>query len=249
MIYYVFMEVSRFILTCPNGVDNFIPGEYRWSVNWAVTDERKQAPSPGNHRRCQARVRRSIPPVQCGKWAKSGRRFCCYHGGRQPLFKERHMSKYFSKNAGPALKSILKHLADESPDEKLSLLEEVDISRQLALDAMKKYEAACLSGASVSEETQQLSRLVAKNALNNVVETVGKATRSRALSESVIDAENVAYLVSQVNGIVESSVDKPTALKIAAQLKELKISRTNRSGAVADAEAIRSALKEMDDVD
>jgi len=120
---------------------------------------------------------------------------------------------YYSTRAGPILKRLLEARALESPEERLSLVEEADIAREVVLDAVKLFEAACIVD---PEKTPEHLRIAAgqhvKSALQFVSDVVLKAARARLALQGTTSPEDIAFVVKQVALIIHRHVEDPRAL-------------------------------------
>jgi len=240
---------GRQIFDAPHGVRGFVPGLYRWPVWWSVQRQPGVALAPeGHHRRCQARLKKREENLQCRQWALTGRRFCRAHGGRAPRTNEAlRIVGYFSKNAGPALQAALEQAREGSPDEQLSLLEELAASRVLAGEIMIRFEAACLNpDNNVDDDTKALAFATMKNAIDHVTDIAVKAAKVRAASEGVVDVEALGYIVSQISRLVEHQCDERTARALIPLIKQVRMpeQRGNKS-ATAVAGDIIEAVAQM----
>ncbi len=183
--------------------------------------------------------------MQCGRWAVTGRRYCKRHNGAHPQFHRTCMAGYYSVNAGPALKAKLEELAQSSPGDRMSLKEEVDFVRMLALEAVALFDAALVS---TDDGTKARAAACARGAMESVAGMVEKAARVRSVAQDTIDLEQVDYIVAQVVQIIErrvARVNKELADEIMADIADIKMPDVQHRDSRAIAEDVVQTLRAM----
>ncbi len=121
-------------------------GDY--PIDFTVTCSRDQdtgrwtggPPPAGHYRRCQSKAHTTQD--QCAHWALRGSFYCKYHGGRRGLLTRRPRNTY-AKFATDKLKDLLDEQNQLSPEERLTLINEIDVARALATQAVKMMSIAC----------------------------------------------------------------------------------------------------------
>lgn len=162
-------------------------------------------PPPLHPRRCQATNGRR---AQCTLWALRGDVVCHFHKRKSPLFHGTKLKGYYTKRAGPLLAEKLKELENAPEKEKYSLEGEMDVARVLCERAVALFDAACSGnkGKEVSPETQALAIATCKTALTHVTNIVSEAAKIRVLNNEMLDSHGVAFVIAQVQTILEETV-------------------------------------------
>lgn len=195
----------------------------RWPVRWElvlVKTAPLELPPEGHPRRCQGINRRRRD--QCRKWALHGRNFCKTHRGTIKPYKD--MGGFFSKHAGDALKRRLAAVA-QSEQERLSLSEEVDVARLVALDSMQLWEAAQQSD---NPATRGQACELVRQSIDHITETVKRAATVRQLVGANVAVEDVGYVVAQVQKILNdelggSEAGRAVLERLTARIDEIKL--------------------------
>lgn len=166
---------------------------------------------PGHPRRCQALNKYGD---QCGRFAEPGRNFCRFHGGRTPLVRKSAMSRY-AKSVSKSLAERLKQLSEESPDERASLADEVDVSRMLAERAMRVFDAVVVQekensqGVKPTPEQKALAIQAVRSAMDSTADLVSKMARVSALTSDKVTFDQIAFVVAQFGQILEAEIKDP----------------------------------------
>lgn len=182
-------------------------------------------PPEGHARRCQAVNRQS--GLQCKNWAIKGRRFCRFHGGKQPLISMGSKGRYASQ-VSTALGEKLAKMAEEPDDERLSLAEEVDVARVLTSRALKIYDLAINGRGADGQEASEEIRQAAAQGLNQALEAtsrlVERFAKVNTLTSGFITAKQIGFLVAQFNKIIADEIqDEEVRNRIAAKIREIDI--------------------------
>lgn len=197
--------------------------EDRWPVDWEKWPEGKPfdpetghflgAPPAGHPRRCQGS---KLNKDQCGQWAVKGSRFCKKHGGHMGGRKRLATMGLYSNRAGDKLKKILKDIREETGDERMSLAEEVDVSRALCQKAVHIFEVTCVeSAADTSVAQKDIAISCLKEALTHVGQMVERHAKVLALSESVFDPDQIDWIIGTFKQILNKRLeDEPMLLKM-----------------------------------
>ncbi len=168
------------------------------------------------------------------------------------------MPGYFSKHAGPRLKDALRRAAELNPDERLSLLEELDLSRVVTAKALANYERIVLNPAldeKAKENVDQAQRIAAmriaatqqiRSAIEYVTDCAVKAAKVRKDVEAVVDIEQLDYIAVQVQRIIDDECPEVIAKRVADRMKEIRLPQRRSKNAEANAADIRAALLEME---
>lgn len=141
------------------------------------------------------------------------------------------MAGFYSKHAGPKLKQLMEAAADGGKD-RLSLDEEIDLTRTLALRAIQLYEVACLDetqSAKTSVDQKAAAIAGARNAMSHVADLVTKAAKIRALDANLAVAPAVDFVVQQVLKAIEEEIvpsDKELADRVIARIDEIRLPDT-----------------------
>lgn len=231
----------------------------------ALNPKHPHLPGDGNPYRCQGTTRNGRHAgEQCWFWSMRGTRWCKVHGGKSCKNRASvKVSKFYSRRAGPELRKVLEEQASSSPDERMSLLEEVDLMRMLALENVQMFEAICIEnrkgtdGAEPSNELKAMVTSSCRRALEAVTETVLKAAKTRSLNEAVVDVQQIDYIVAQILAAIETRVKPVDELlydQLSEDLKKIRLpERAERqrqalaSSASQIQQNVRDMLKEMED--
>lgn len=165
------------------------------------------------------------------------------------------MSFFRHKTSG-LLSELLKDVAESSPTERVSLQEELDLSRILALRALALFNEFVLpESSSASYSVKKEITEQATKAVEMVAELALKATKIHALHRDTLDFEQLEYVVTAVSRIVSTHLNVPGISQIQrdqiiAAMKNIRLpERSSRKAShVHDTAAeLRRALKEMDE--
>lgn len=194
-----------------------------------------------------------------------GSLYCYFHGGRGRKHRSKsygprghvkaEMAAYYSRSVSPLLRQKLEELAAMSPEERYGINEEIDIARQLSMRALALFDAAHYppDGKEVSLETRITAQSALRSALNFVGELVLKGSRARALNESSVDADQLAYITDQVTIIIEeeiADVDRAMADRVVERIRGIKMPTRKGVGAALTpdemARSLRAAANALD---
>lgn len=236
-----------------------IPPGRRWPVDPSVRMMKKGGKPPaGHYARCQGTKRHSDPPRQCSNWRETGTDFCKYHAanGRKSLHRKKHTAhdmKRYSKGLSQTLGARLQELADEKPQARHSLEDEIDVARVLAERALKTFDQVCVEQAdSTSPTAKGLATQLARDSMTHVADVVLKAAKVRAVSREVVDLEMLDYLTKEVEKVLmrrleQGSVPRDVVDGILEELKAIEMpDRSSSKGGRAEAQQVLAALSEME---
>lgn len=162
---------------------------------------------------------------------------------------------WYTGKAGEALDQAVRKMAG-TPDDRMSLAEEIDIARVAALEAAKAFSMISLSDEMVDGKPK--FSLALKTAttdmmldrINTVAELVAKHSKIRMLSESVVDIEQLDYITSQVSMILNhrlaNVVEKEYIDLIAQDMRQIKLPERKKTIQNAqNAQMLLDAAKEI----
>lgn len=134
------------------------------------------------------------------------------------------MASFFSRHAGETLKKRLAEIAG-AEQERLALNEEVDIARLMALESMQMWEAAQKSDNSA---TRGQAVALVRQSIDHITETVKRAATVRQLVGDSMSAEDVGYVVAQVQKILDAELGSTDAgrevlKRVTKQLEEVRL--------------------------
>ncbi len=160
------------------------------------------------------------------------------------------------------MKAKLEELAAKPPDERLSLLEELDMARVLALENVQMFDVVCVQGNTGTFEGAEAAALQAqvsratREAMLFVASIAERAAKVRATSEGTIDLELTDYLVHQIQAVLEYRLanikNGPKILKkIAEDIKQIAVpKRMHGASPMVESDEraaeLRARLAEMD---
>ena len=156
---------------------------------------------------------------------------------------------WYTRRAGQKLKDAISELKEQSPDERHSLADEIDLARLIAERSVRIYDATVIEGQG-SDDLKAAATAGLRGALNHVTDIVSKAARVHSVSSSVIELEHIDYVVQQVNRIIEeqvTDVDKALADRIVEAIANIKLpEKRDDADAEEQARRIRESLSDMD---
>tara|TARA_R100000152_G_C6769237_1_gene195002 strand:+ start:403 stop:900 length:498 start_codon:yes stop_codon:yes gene_type:complete len=156
---------------------------------------------------------------------------------------------WYTRRAGQKLKDALTELKEQSPDERHSLADEIDLARLLAERSVRIYDATVIEGQG-SDDLKASATAGLRASLNHVTDVVSKAARVHAVSNAVIELEHIDYIVQQVNRIIEeevADVDKALADRVVERIAGIKLpEKRDEADADETARRIRESLSDMD---
>ena len=186
------------------------------------------APPPDHKRRCGARLKRK-GGEQCKRWALKGLGYCQLHGGRQAVVNTTHKGRrrnFYSAHLGGTLRDLVEELAKQSAISKLTLTDEVDISRAAAAESIRIASAA-LDNENVSDRTKQNAIGVLHSAAELVANIVEKANRVELASRAVrsLSIQEIDVVLRQVVVIVGDELEaleggREVALRVEERVRE-----------------------------
>jgi len=158
------------------------------------------------------------------------------------------MARYYANIAGVSLRKKLEELSQDSPDERHSLSEELDMARVMVGRALRLYEATFESPeAKPSTQAQAMVLDTMRSALKFVNDTAATAAKVRSVSQGTVDVEQLDYIVDQVTRIVEDEITplgKDVVDRVALRLRDIKMPDRGKAGAGVDHRALAIALRE-----
>lgn len=221
----------------------------RKEYNWPIDHEKsfgsvKGAPPEGHPRRCQGAKYYSNPPTQCAHWALTGSNYCRAHRGKRVYVRRNRYA------VSPKLVKTFEEFAKESPEERMSLADEIDAARMLAEDSFKKL-GAVLEKKDASPKLRALAQAHVKSCIEFVSDVVAKAAKVNQMSERTFDFQVIDAVLAQVFRVVRDVVqarDEGLHNELVQGINSIKLPSRDASGTTSPeqtAEQIRDALSEM----
>lgn len=216
-------------------------------------------PPAGDPLRCQGTKRHSDPPRQCANYRQGDSLYCPYHDAGGGIRRKRKgtqtasdMKRYVKSTTSATLAERLRQMAQEKPQERHSLEEEIDVSRALAERAIETFDKVCVQGAdSTSSQAKALAIQIARDAMTHVADVVIKAAKVRAVSREVVDVELLDYVMRETTRVLEKHLTGVSRDVIDAVLHDLRAielpDRSTSKAGRAEAGQIMQALEEMED--
>lgn len=197
-------------------------------------------PPTGHPRRCQAAFSK-VPLVQCKRWARLNEISCKRH---------KNLSNY--KNlVGPNLQAMLTKAAETPAHERLSLLEEVDISRFTMAGILEQYEKLVLDPESKANSAQKIMvTKITRDALKEIREMTVAAARVAHLSHRTFDADQLKFIFNRMRDIMEKYVPADVLDMAIVDLQSIIVPPKQLGATTGDAadkaQQIREALAQID---
>lgn len=158
--------------------------------------------------RCQARMRKHAGR-QCGQRAVAGKKYCKYHGGRQPPIYWKHrlgksMAGFYSKSLGPTLHGRVKELAGLPLTQQSNILEEIQVARAVAMDAIQLASVVLdeSNRDKVTDQDRVLATRCVMDSMNQISILVERLAKIEALSEDKLSLKAVDAFVLQITRII-----------------------------------------------
>ena len=202
--------------------------------------KRGEMPPTGHPRRCQAAFTKN-PLVQCKRFARRDHLTC---------FRHRALSNY-KHLVGPNLQALLTKAAETPVHERLSLVEEVDISRLTMVGILEQYEKIVLDSESKATGPQKLLiTKIMRDALKEVRETTVAAAKVASISDRTFDADQLKFIFNRMKDIMEKYVPSDVFDAALIDLQNIVVPpkqlENTAGGAAEKARQIREALHEID---
>lgn len=245
---------SRKIQTPPKGAPrNFACGTYNWPFDFAVTRNKNGGQACKNHHRCCQSVARHLYPEinQCMQWAMKGRTYCKFHGGKL-RYKANRMGSYYRNRGGKFLGKLLDDVQKGTPEDQLSLLDELSVARVMTGQVIEKWEFTHTGKTKDGEPASDLAKNLASEAVRSSVKYVcdiaEKAAKVRAHSEDTIRGEHIEYFLKSVAHVLEKELPRDEALRVMEAIRCVKMPNVTgkESSAAQKAQEIRTTVAAMD---
>jgi len=198
-------------------------------------------PPPNHPRRCQAP---NFFGDQCGRWALTGVDYCSRHGGRNPRAKKQ-LANYYSKHAGTKLSTLLKEIAEQSDDERLSLTEEIDVARINAARVLLLFEKIVIEenftdkdGRPLDISPEKMLKLksscavAVRDSLDQVSALVQAMAKVEVLKRDKISVHNIKWAVDRIMRLIEEEVtpmNSECAKRLCERIANMKLLESDSS--------------------
>lgn len=186
---------------------------------------------PTEEQQCTAKARSTLE--RCGKFAMKGTNKCRTHGGRRRLA---YLGKsIYSQKVKGKLKDLLEEAHEQSSDERIDLSAEVDVMRTVATQAVQIFQIACFpeeGDKRLSEETKLAAFSMVQNTLKEVGALVEKCAKVAALSETILNPNQVQFVFDQLSNILRRNLEEENLElyeKIIIEMDEIKIMSKQQS--------------------
>lgn len=172
--------------------------------NWPIIERlsevrypRRYPPPPGHPLQCQGLIVSSF--TQCDRWAKKNSSYCGL------CFANRPVSKLYEHEAGPTLKAMLERAADGAPEDRLSVVAEIDLARCAATEAVRLFSAV-LDAPNTNAETRAASVNLLHTALREVRDLVKAQSAILSNVEGLVTTEQYLYMVETMKKVVRDAL-------------------------------------------
>jgi hypothetical protein len=160
-----------------------------------------QTPYDGHPDQCTAKAIRTRQ--RCRRWRMLGATKCHIHGGRRELkaaVRIGHLPRFYSKHLSKTLNDAVEEALAYSPQEQISLFEELAITREMAGDALKAWAAAkALPDSNVKKQAYlQASSMLVREVLDHVRTFCESAARIQAMGKDKFSIHNLQAVVNQI---------------------------------------------------
>lgn len=203
---------------------------------------------PGHRKRCQSK-KSGFPPSQCILFAQEGGTKCKHHGNGKAESRRSKLelcmsNGYFRNIAGSTIRDILDEARKRSPEERLSLLEEVELMRASAGEALGLFERSLKDTA--SPKAKALAIQVMRDSLLDVSIVVQRATQVRSLNEQTAGTEQIEYIIAHIERILQESLTDSECAKVIKKMKEIRLpSKVSNSRALEMAEELQEIRRQI----
>lgn len=157
---------------------------------------------------------------------------------------------YYGKRLAPKLTELVNLSRGDTPTERLSLQDEVDMMRVIATKQLDKVLATALSD-TADLQVQLAAIELSKKTLSDVALMVDKAARVRALATDAATVDDIEFVMNQVVGIIQSvvlPVDPILAQTVITQIENVKMPNRNRDLPSAN-QLLAAAAKEIGSIE
>lgn len=183
----------------------------------------------GHPKRCQHKNRFKL---QCKKYAMIDVPYCkCHGGGRRHKAPRNRVNSFYRDRLGVKLKDMLGELENSPPDERLSLLQEIDVARLLVNDALELFSEAVDADQSrpdVVTIRMQASAIV-RNCLDQVSKLVQAYAKAEALAPGKLTAVQMQFLMNAITrAINEVFQDDPRVSTVMDLIDKIKLPNADR---------------------
>jgi hypothetical protein len=160
------------------------------------------------------------------------------HGGRNSRVRKK-LGNYYSKYAGKKLSELLAELASQNDDERLSLAEEIDVSRINAARVLKLFEKIVIEEDFTDANGNQLDiplekklklkstcASAVKESLDQVSSLVQAMAKVEALKADKISIHNIKWVVDRIMRLIEEEVvpyNNEVAKKLCDRISEMRL--------------------------
>jgi len=208
-------------------------GDYR--IDYSVKFDPKAGQSfrvapEGHHRRCQSKCRGR--DVQCSRWALRGQNFCPYHiRGRDKRVRGRGAQKLESKlgtlyrnKVGGKLRDLLDEISAKPREDRLSLLEEIDLCRMLAVRSLEAFDLAHSENSQASAALKAATHSHLSRSIHQVKEVMSAYAKMEAIAPDRLTAQQIKSFADDVEKILLLKLgDDPRAIEILDEIQNIRL--------------------------
>jgi len=146
-------------------------------------------------RACKAKRRRDGEP--CCKWAVPGRNYCKFHGGHVGGKGPRvnRLPVFYAKRLSGTLKQVIETSLDAPVSEQCSVLEELAVMRETAMQVMLLFDVALTSG---KEKLILNASMLVRDALKEIVATAKVAQDIENAASDKLSVHALGHVVNQI---------------------------------------------------
>jgi hypothetical protein len=175
---------------------------------------------------CRAKRRNG---KKCRKPALKGSHYCQLHGGRSrgKTVKVAHMPRFYSKHLTKSLSDALEDLTSVSPNEQLSLFEELALVRDAAGQAVAMYsickEAYEQEPSPKRGEILAAATMEMRGALDHVVKVCEAAARIDSQAKDKVSIHTLHFFIQQITRIAYDAFDDDPRARAFEELLRTRI--------------------------
>lgn len=144
--------------------------------------------------------------VQCDKRPTRDSPYCARHSRTVDDLSRgevRSSARRYARNAGPEMARAIERLASETPDQRYTTADEVDLARMLADKALQQYADACATG---DDSDRTIATGLLQSTLTHVSKMVHRAVLVRSKVKGVVDSETLEWIAMQISTIIDQEV-------------------------------------------
>jgi hypothetical protein len=192
-------------------------------------------PPEDSDRRCTAMRRCGL---QCKRWALKGIDVCQFHGGKKPRYYwTQHVSRFYKRSLGESLEAVLRESLEHSPDEQITLFEELALMRETANQHVKIYSAAL---ATEKQDTIMTAAELMAMSLQRVAEMCKAASAVHNQQKEKFSVHDLNYVIEQIIRISHDVFNGlPQVNEFAMRIRdELQLSSNNGTTITPDQDVL-----------